>query len=195
MSLKLITAPAAEPVTLTEAKLHLRVDHDTEDDLITDLIVAAREKAEHLTGRKLISQTWEQVLDAFPGSAIDLETPPVASITSVTYTDTSGADVVLDSGDYTLDNVTDQGRGWLLPSATLSTWPSTYDAVNVVRVRFVAGYGASGASVPSRIRQFMLLEIGTIYKMRESIVAGVSISELPGGYHERMLDPFRNWGA
>ena len=47
------------------------------------------------------------------------ETPPVSSITSVTYTDTSGADVVLDSGDYTLDTVTDQGRSWLLPSATL----------------------------------------------------------------------------
>lgn len=195
MSLKLITAPAAEPVTLTEAKLHLRVDHSTDDDLITALIAAARQKAEHLTGRALISQTWERVLDAFPPVSIELGKAPVASITSVTYTSTAGTDVVMDSADYTLDAITDEGRGWLLPSAALSVWPTTYDTVNAVRVRFVAGFGASGASVPEIIRQFMLLEIGTLYKMRESIVAGVSISELPGGFHERLLDPYRNWAA
>lgn len=192
MSLKLITAPAAEPVTLTEAKLHLRVDHDTEDDLITDLIVAAREKAEHLTGRALITQTWDRVLDAFPAGGIELGMPPVQSITSISYVDTSGATVALVADDYTLDNTTDPG--WLIPSAALGAWPSTYDAANVVTVRFVAGYGASGASVPATIRQFILLELGTMYKLRESIVAGVSLSELPGVYHERLLDRYRLWG-
>ena len=69
MTLKLITAPAAEPVLLADAKLHLRVDHIADDDLITSLITAAREAAEHLTGRALITQTWERVLGAFPSSA------------------------------------------------------------------------------------------------------------------------------
>jgi len=193
MTIKLITAPAAEPVTLTEAKLHLRVDHSTDDDLITALIAAARQKAEHLTGRSLITQTWERVLDAFPPVEIELGRPPVASIVSVTYTDTAGTDVVMDSAEYSLDNTTEPG--YLLPAATLSAWPSTYDAANVVRVRFTAGYGASGASVPAAVRQFMLMELGTLYKMRESIVAGVSIAELPGSYTERLLDPYRLWGV
>lgn len=195
MTLKLVTEPAAEPVTLTEAKLHLRVDHSADDDLITALIVTARQRAEHLTGRALITQSWERVLDAFPPVSLELGKAPAVSVTSVTYTNTAGTDVVVDPADYTLDSTTDEGRGWVLPSATLSVWPSTYDTVNAVRVRFVAGYGASGASVPAAIRQFILLEIGTLYKMRESIVAGVSISELPGSYHERLLDRYRLWGV
>lgn len=194
MSLTLITEPAAEPITLTEAKLNLRVDHSTDDDLITELIVAARQKAEHLTGRALITQTWQRSLDAFPPLGLELGKAPAVSITSVTYTNTAGTDVVMDSADYTLDSTTDEQRGWLLPSATLSAWPSTYDTVNAVRVRFVAGYGASGASVPAAIRRFMHLEIGTMYKMRESIVAGVSIAELPSSYAERLLDRYRLWG-
>ena len=53
-----LTPPAAEPLTLAEAKLHLRVDADITDDdsLITALIVTARQQAEHRTGRSLVSQ-------------------------------------------------------------------------------------------------------------------------------------------
>ena len=47
----------AEPVTLEEARLHLRVDHTDEDALIGSLIIAARELAEHETGR-VFSTDW-----------------------------------------------------------------------------------------------------------------------------------------
>lgn len=192
MTLKLITAPEAEPVSLTEAKLHLRVDHSTEDDLITVLIRAAREGAEHLTGRSLISQTWERLLDAFPADAIELGRPDVTAIVSVTYIDGLGATQTLTSDDYTLDATTQPG--WLLPSETLDVWPITDDVVNAVRVRFTTGYGASGGAVPAALRQWMLLRIGTLYKLREEVVAGVSLSEIPGNYTDRLLDPFRLWG-
>jgi uncharacterized phiE125 gp8 family phage protein len=189
MSLTLITAPASEPVTITEAKLHLRVDGTDDDTLITALIQAAREQAEHQVGRALITQTWERVLDAFPPAEIELGMPPVIGISSVTYIDTAAASQVMDSADYTLD--ADRLPGWLLP-AYGEDWPNTLDTTNAVRVRFVAGYGAA-ADVPAGIRSWILLRIGTLYKHREEISAGVSVAELPSGYVDRLLDPYRVW--
>lgn len=193
MTLKLITAPAAEPITLTEAKLHLRVEHTVDDDLITGLIQAARERAEHLLGRALITQTWARVLDAFPAAEIELGMPPVQSISSLVYVDGAGDTQTMATADYSLDATT--APGWVLPSEDLGTWPSTLNTANAVTVTFVAGYGASGTAVPAAIKAWMKLEIGTLYKHREAIVAGVSVADLPGGYHERLLDPYRIWRA
>ena len=67
MPLQLVTPPAEEPVSLAEAKLHLRVDFPNEDALITALIAAARQAAETLTGRQLVTARWKLVLDSFPG--------------------------------------------------------------------------------------------------------------------------------
>ena len=48
MALKLVTAPAMEPMSLDEAKTYLRVEHNDEDEFIAGLIVAARQAAELL---------------------------------------------------------------------------------------------------------------------------------------------------
>ena len=63
MSLKLVTAASTYPVTLAEAKLHLRVDSTDEDTLITALITAATEMCEQKTGRAIMQQTWDVTLD------------------------------------------------------------------------------------------------------------------------------------
>ena len=80
MSLKLITAAAQMAVTLDEAKLQCRVDDSAQDALITRLIRGAVARAEHLTGRALVDQEWELVLDAFPAAEIELAKPPVMKI-------------------------------------------------------------------------------------------------------------------
>ena len=67
MPLQLVTPPAEEPVSLAEAKQHLRVDGGDDDLLIGSLITAARQAAETKTGRQLITARWKLVLDAFPG--------------------------------------------------------------------------------------------------------------------------------
>jgi uncharacterized phiE125 gp8 family phage protein len=72
MGLKVITAPTVEPVTLTEAKLHQRVDLSADDDLITMWITSIREHAEHLTERTLAPATYLLYLDAFPCDGIEI---------------------------------------------------------------------------------------------------------------------------
>ena len=64
MKATLTVPPAGEPLTLAEAKPHLRVDLNDDDALITALISAAREQVEFLTGQRLITQTWELELAA-----------------------------------------------------------------------------------------------------------------------------------
>lgn len=187
MSLKLITAPAAEPVTLAEAKLHLRIDVTDEDSYVTALIQAAREHAEHITERALVTQTWELALDAFPAREIKLPRPPLISIVSVTYDDAAGAAQVLSPTLYTPDLYSTPG--WLLPAYGTS-WPATIAQANAVRVRYVAGYGAA-AAVPQGIKNWMLLLLGQLYAERGMIGAPGVIGSLP--YVDRLLDAYRVW--
>lgn len=190
MTLLLITAPATEPITLQEAKIHLRVDDSEEDTSISMAIQTARQEAEHMTGRALITQTWERVLDAFPAGAIELGNPPIISITSVKYLDPNGVEQTLAGSAYTIDAV--KMPGWLHPAAG-TTWPNTQtDVPNAVRVRFLCGYGAASA-VPANVRRWMLLRIGTMHEHRQEAVVGVSVTPLPRDYTDRLLDPVRVW--
>lgn len=185
MTLKRITAPDTEPITLAEAKKHLRVEHDVDDTLIGALIAAAREQAEHELGRALVTQTWSRVLDAFPVAEIPLGMPPVRSVASIVYIDPDGAETTLPADQYALDATT--SPGWVLPAAD-SAWPATMDTANAVEIRFVCGYG-SAADVPQAIRQWMLLQIGAMYRHREAV--GPANAELAGRFVDRLLDPYR----
>lgn len=187
MALKPISAPAAEPVTLAEAKIRLSVDHDEHNAMITDLIAAARAAAENKTGRALIAQTWELVLDAFPAHEIKLAKPPVSSIVSIQYIDPDGVQQTMDPADYSLDP--DSLPGWVLP-AYGTAWPATLDAANVVRVRFVAGYGAAATDVPTPVRQWINVTLATYYANREAILAG-NFTELPNAFVDGLLDCYR----
>lgn len=186
MALKLITAPAEEPVTIAEARAQCRYDDTSNDTILTLLIQNAREQAEHRLGRALITQTWELALDAFPDSEIELPKPPVQSIASVKYLDASGVEQTVGGSNYSLD--TYGLRHWAIPVYGYS-WPVTYDAANAVKVRFVTGYGLA-AAVPAGIKAWMLLAIATLDKNREAVLSG-STSELPRDFMEGLLDPFK----
>lgn len=186
MSLKLITSPAAEPVTLAEAKAHLRVVSTADDAYITALIVAARQGAEHLTQCALMPQTWELALDEF-SDEIALQKPPFASMTSVRYVDAAGVLQTITEAGYSLDTHGDQA---ILRPAYGLTWPGTRRQPNAVLVRYVAGY-ANAASVPQEIKAWMLLRIGMLYENREAVTVGMTFSELP--QVDRLLDGYRVW--
>jgi uncharacterized phiE125 gp8 family phage protein len=194
MALILITDAASEPITLADARLHLRLasDYTTEDAIISALVKAARRMAEQELGRALITQTWEVVLDAFPADEIELPKPSVQAITSVKYIDTSSVEQTLSSATYSLDTST--LPGWLKP-AYGTDWPSdVLDSTNVVRVRFTAGYGSSASDVPPEIVAWMKVQLATLWRNREAFMAGVSVTELPGRYIDSLLDRERWYG-
>ena len=196
MNLKLITAPAAEPVDLTLAKAHCRITDSQQDALVTLAIESARQAVDGqngVLGRALITQTWELVMDAFPaGDVIRLPRPPLVSVTSIKYTDVAGSESTFSSAAYVVDTDSTKGRVVLKSG---ESWPSdTLAAANGVRVRYVAGYG-SAAAVPNPIRQAVLLLIGTLYENRESVLVaqGVTVAQLPFGV-EALLMPYRIFG-
>ena len=111
-ALRLKTSPAKEPVSLAEAKLHLKIEAtDTgEDSLIKRLIVVARRRAEVSTGRALVTQTWTLALDGFPGGVIEVPRPPLSSVTSITYIDPEGATQTVAADRYRVDAQREPGR-------------------------------------------------------------------------------------
>jgi uncharacterized phiE125 gp8 family phage protein len=98
MGLKLVTPPAIEPVTLAEAKAHLRLDTESDDGYVPALITAARERVELFLRRALITQVFECTVDDFPAHdrAIDLPRPPLQSVEWIKYPDTAAVLQTLD---------------------------------------------------------------------------------------------------
>lgn len=176
-----VTPPAVEPVTLAQAKAHLRVDITDDDAYITALISAARVYAEHHTRRAFITQTWDMYFDQFhyfDTREIQIPLPALQSVTWINYTDTGQQVVTLDPSLYVVDPRQKPGRVY---PAFAQYWPATLPLQNSVNIRFVAGYGADGTFVPNTIIQAMLFSISHWYENREPVVAerGVVPQEVP----------------
>lgn len=189
MALIVITPPATEPVSVAEAKASpsFRVAGTTDDADIAILIKAAREMAEAITRRALITQTLELVLDAFPSGGIELFCPPIASVTSIKYVDVDGVEQTLSASLYSLDSDTEPG---MVAPAYGESWPETLDQINAVRVRYVAGYGGA-ESVPAAIRTWIKMRAGTLYDNPQGIVVGQTVANVPRDFLDGLLDPFR----
>jgi uncharacterized phiE125 gp8 family phage protein len=166
MAYRIITAATVEPVTLAEARLQCKLTDDDstdEDALITAWITAAREQAEHYTGRALAVQTIEMALDCFPeyeDDVISLDMPPVTAITSVKYTDTAGVEQTISPSAYALSLYGDSRK--LAPTYG-NYWPSTRDIPDAARIRCVCGY----ASVPKAAKSAILLMVADRFENRE----------------------------
>ncbi len=174
---KTVVGPTEEPVTLAEAKTHLRVDHDADDTLIMGLIATARRSCEFGARRSFVTQTREMALCAWPpASGFKLPMPPLQSVESITYLDEAGATHTVTASDYRVYTNVEPGivalksnTAW--PSATLAVGPS-------ITVRYVAGYGLASA-VPDDYKSAMLLMIGHLYENREAVITGTIATVLP----------------
>jgi uncharacterized phiE125 gp8 family phage protein len=172
MSVAIITPPATFPVTLAEAKEHLHVDHTEEDALIQAYIAAATSHAEVFTGRAFMTQTLELVIDSFVNE-IEIPRPPLQAVVSIVYDDAAGVSQALsENTDYAVDNVSEPG--WVV--AINGEWPATIDAINAVRIRYIAGYAAGPTS---DIKAAILLTVGSLYAFRETMSVGLITAMMP----------------
>lgn len=165
-ALKSINEPTVEPVTLEQAKAHLRVDVTDDDTYIQALITSARQVTEERTSRALITQTWDQIIDDFPrGDTIRLFKPNLQSVTDMFYTDAYGQEHTVDPSIYIVDSNSVPGRVFLGFS---KIWPvAILQPAAAVRIRFIAGYGDTANDVPQALKNAMLYLISNWYENRE----------------------------
>ncbi len=218
----LVTAPTEEPVSLAEAKLHLRVDYSNDDVLIGALITAARQHAENDTRRALVTQTWRQVLDQFPAPGVNIgsanwygpqwgNTP--GPLTTLRADGRTGFEIYLDHSPVVSvdslqyidqDGVTQTlaSSAYKLDSVTAparlvpaygTTWPTTRNEINAVSVTYTCGFGAA-AAVPETIKRWMLLRIGALYENREEVATGRGVTLTPMPFVDSLLTPYRVLG-
>jgi uncharacterized phiE125 gp8 family phage protein len=189
-ALALVTPAGTDPVSLTEARTHLRVDSDddTESTYITALISAATQWAQMFLNRQLVTATYDLYLQGWPdGDHIDMPLPPLQSVASVKYTDSAGVEHTMPATDYHVDAASFVGR---IVLAYGESWPSeTLRTSNPIVVRFTCGYGAASA-VPTSIKHAILLVTGTLYAKRETIEISHIVQEVPFAA-EALLRPYR----
>ena len=193
LHIEVVTAPATEPLTASDAKTHLRETATGQDTRIALAIESARMAVENFTGRALITRTLSMKLPGFPCEII-LPRAPLASATqvdSVKYVDNDGVEqtLVLDT-DYRVlapsGPQADHGR-IILPYN--GSWPTPRGQPDAVRVQWTAGYATTASGVPGALREAMLLLIGDAYENREAQIANGALSI--NRTVENILWPFR----
>lgn len=154
MPLILTSPPATEPVSLAEAKAHLRVNHADDDTYISTLIIAARRQVEARTGLRLITQGWSLFRDCWPMQAdLSLGLAHVSAINDIFVYSEDGMPAIYDPAHYYLDAVAKPSRV-VLRQDRLPPMPGR--RVNGIEVRFTVGFGAAVA-VPQELKQAILM--------------------------------------
>ncbi|MEM8987910.1 MAG: phage head-tail connector protein [Pseudomonadota bacterium] len=186
MTITVTTPPAEEPLTLSDAKAHLRVDASDEDAYIADAVVAARRAVEARTGLTLITQTLTWTFDEFPeGAVLALPAGPVQSVTAVRSYDADGVASVYGASNYTLDGGAQTPR---VVRKAGAVWPTPGRNALGGAVEFVAGFGAA-AVVPEDLVQAVRILTAHYFERRELSEADRQ-TRTPDGF-EALIAPHR----
>jgi len=187
--IEIVSESGDEPVGLTEAKLHMRMDDiDDEDILILSQIAAARQLAEQHTNRDIVQRTWDYRLNGFPQDRIELPKAPVQSISSISYIDTNGGTQTVAGSVYSLYADDTHAFAYLNHG---QAWPQAREQVGAVTVRLVTGY----ESAPAPIVQAIKMMLTDLYNHRGSTIAtGAVPKELPMSARY-LLAPYRRLRA
>ena len=173
--------PEAEPVTLAGVKAHLRLDHDSEDGLLSGLIRAARDEVERATGTALINQTWRLALDRWPRNCcVLLARHPVRSVLSVTVYGPDGEASLLPPAAYQFDPPSRPAR------IHFDNRPVLLRAMNGIEIDFAAGFGEAGTDVPDLLKRAILMLATHWYEFRGVLGPEKQPASYPPGY-ERLI--------
>lgn len=164
MPLLLTAPPLAEPVSLAEAKAHLRITHNDDDAYVSALIVAARRAIEQRTSLRLLQQGWSLFLDQWPQAKVaSLHLSPVMEIDDIITYGEDDTPAVFDPAHYYLDAASRPARAVLRDDRLP---PRGGRAINGIEIRFKAGFGTSPASVPQDLKQALLLTLAHWFSHR-----------------------------
>ncbi len=168
------TAATTYPVSLTEAKSHLKVDTNADDTYIESIIKAATQLSEEYTNRFFIDTVVTQYASDFK----EIETlfkSKVSAVTHVKYYDSNNTLQTLSATVYDEQLNYEPAQIQLADGQSYPAFTKRNDAVEV---KYTVGYGAA-SDVPEIIKQAILLTIGNFYANRESVIVGRMVSELP----------------
>lgn len=180
-----LTPPAAEPVSLDEAKLFLRLDHDEEDQLLGTLITAARLVIEAASGRIMIDQSWRIILDRWPaGGEFRLPLSPVASLIEARVYDPLGIAQPVAAAALALDKADDPPLLHIVGAVPEIGRPRA-----AIEIDVVAGFGATGEAVPAPLRQAVLRLTARWFELRGDVVSRDAVG-LPAEIRA-LVAPFR----
>ncbi|MEQ1650701.1 MAG: head-tail connector protein [Hyphomicrobiaceae bacterium] len=188
MALILTAPPAVEPVSLVEAKAHLRVDGDAENILIQSLILTSRLHIETAFGLALIQQSWAIFRDAWPSAReVMLPLNPIKSIDAIRLYDATGTFILAPLAGFTVDSSANQSR--LVRHANL-TLPQPHRPANGIEIAVTAGFGPNPSDVPAPIRHALLLLVAHWYEHRDPSEIGTEETRVPQAVSD-LLAPWR----
>lgn len=181
--LELVTAPAALPVSLSEVKAQLRIEHDDENNYLDRLINAAiaMVDAKGILGQAIITQTWAQWLPHTPDREILLAIGPVQSVDAVKYYDDDG---ILQTDTLANFDVFGLPFSKIVKPKTGFNWPISQVRPDAIKIEYTVGYGDTSAGVPDTIRHALLMLIAYWYENRENELVGLNSKTLPFGFDD-----------
>lgn len=191
MILRRTVEPAVEPISLAEAKDHLRLEHALDDDYVVALVKAARQYTEQATNHAIITQTWEATFNGFPyEDNITIPFGPLIRVASITYRDVANTIQTLSPTTlYEVDLGSHSKRGRVI-LRDRTVWPPTYGRWNDLIVTFVAGFGDAPTDVPEPLRQAMKLLVSQMYENRTPEITGTIVTKVSFAY-DSLIAPYK----
>ncbi len=186
------SAPTVEPITLEEAKAHLRIDTADEDGLIQSLILTSRLHIEVALGLTLIEQSWSCFFDRWSNQitnterVLDLPLSPVRSVDAIRVYADDGTFLNLPVSGFNFDFVSRHPRLVAKPG-TLTPEPGR--RLNGIEIAMTCGFGALHSDVPAPIRQALLLLVAHWYEHRDPSEIGLPEARIPAAV-SALLTPY-----
>jgi uncharacterized phiE125 gp8 family phage protein len=179
----LIDGPAVEPVSLSEMRAYLRRTDTAEDDLLAGLVKAARLMVEAASGRILVEQSWQLMLDRWPtGRAIALPLAPLIGIDRVRVFDAQAQPTDLPVSMVEADPASDPPRILVDESA-----PEPGRPARGILIDLRVGFGARAEDVPASLRLAVKIMVAHWFENRGDVAGAQSLP----GEASALTAPFR----